>query len=231
MLKNALTKERVAHISIIFIVILVYFHPYININTMPARGDESNIVDSHTSDLLGQIALYPIESRKTLEEYGQFPFWSPWRLGGTPTFAKPQAVFFYINLPLILFAPTVFAGIKWSILLHFAIAAVAMYALMYYLSKNNLVSFVTAFVYTFNGYMVSRLNWGQTNIIYPYAWLPLIFLFTFYAFEKKEWVANSILVGIFFAFTVLGGGAQIFLYIAIMYIYFIILYFIINMLN
>lgn len=228
MFKKILHNERLRHLSIIFLVILLYFYPYIDIHTMPARGDESNIVDSHTSDLLGQIALYPIESRKTIEEYGQFPFWSPWRLGGTPIFSKPQAVFFYINLPLILFAPTVFAGIKWSILLHFAIAAAAMYALMYYLSKNNLVSFVAAFVYTFNGYMVSRLNWGQTNIIYPYAWLPLIFLFTFYALERKEWLASSILVGVFFSLTVLGGGAQIFLYIAVLYIYFIILHYITN---
>lgn len=228
MFKKILYNERLVYLSIIFLIILIYFNPYIKINTMPARGDQSNIIDSHTSDLLGQIALYPIESRKITEEYGQFPFWSPYRLGGTPIFSKPQAVFLYINLPLILFAPTVFAGIKWSILLHFAIAALAMYTLMYYLSKNNLVSFISAFVYTFNGYMVSRLNWGQTNIIYPYAWLPLIFLFTFCALEKKEWLANSILVGVFFSFTVLGGGAQLFLYIAVMYIYFIILYYIIN---
>ena len=218
-------KERVIHISIIFLVILLYFYPYLNIRTFPARGDDPNIKGVHTTDLTAILGIYPWEARKVIYEYGQFPFWSPWRFGGTPIFAKPQAVFFYVNLPLLLFAPTIYAAIKWSILLHFIIAGISMYSLMHYLSRNNLASFVSAFVYTFNGYIVSRLNWGQTNIIYPYAWLPLILLFTFFAIEKKEWVFNSILVGVLFSFLLFGGGAQLLSYFAIVYVYFLIIYF------
>jgi len=222
-------RERLIHFAVIFLVIAVYFHSYFNINTMPARDDAPSIIGVHTNDLMSLLAIYPFEIRKTIDEYGQFPFWSPYRMGGTPIYSKPQAVFFYINLPLILWAPTIFAGIKWSILLHFAIAAIAMYALMFYLSRNNLSAFVAAFVYTFNGHIISRLNAGQTNIMYPYAWIPLIFLFTFFALEKKDWIMHSILVGIFFALTVLSGGAQLFLYLSVLYIYFLIIYYLINL--
>ena len=223
-----LNKESAIHLSIILLVILVYLHPYLNVSTFPARGDAPNIKGVHTTDLTAILGIYPWEARKAVWEYGQFPFWSPWRFGGTPIFAKPQAVFFYINLPLVLLAPTIFAGIKWSILMHFFIAAFSMYALMCYLSKNNLVAFVSSFVYTLNGYMISRLNWGQTNIIYPYAWLPLILLFTFLAIENREWIFNSIIIGILFSFLVLSGGAQLFSYFAIIYFYFLLLYYILN---
>lgn len=225
---NKSWRERSIHFAILLLVISTYFYSYFNVNTMPARSDAPEIVGTHTNDLLSLLAIYPFEIRKTIGEYGQFPFWSPYRLGGTPIYSKPQAVFFYINLPLILFAPTIFAGVKWSILLHFAIAAGAMYSLMYYLSKKNLVAFVAAFVYTFNGFIITTLNLGQTNIIYPYAWIPLIFLFTFLAFEKKEWIAYSIAVGISFSFMVLGGGAQLFLYTSVLYIYFLLVYYFIN---
>ena len=228
MIKKIMDKERLIHFTVIILVIALYFHPYFNINTMPARADDPNIPGVHTNDLMSLLAIYPFEIRKVIDEYGQFPFWSPYRMGGTPIFAKPQAVFFYINLPLILFAPTIFAGVKWSILLHFVIAAASMYALMFYISKNNLASFVASFAYTFNGYIVSRLNWGQTNIIYPYAWIPFIFLFTFLALEKKNWVASSILVGVFFSLEVLGGGAQMFLYTSVLYFYFLLIYVVIN---
>ena len=178
MIRSMLTKERLLHFAILFLALSVYFFPYFNTHTMPARGDPEELPGVHSTDLMALLAIYPFEIRKTIDEFGQFPFWSPYRLGGTPLYAKPQAVFFYINLPLILFAPTIFAGVKWSILLHFAIAAASMYALMFYLTRNNLASFVASFAFTFNGYIVDRLNWGQTNILYPYAWVPLIFLFT-----------------------------------------------------
>jgi len=228
MIKEIFTKERIMHFAVLLLVISAYFYPYFNIHTMPARGDDPDIVGVHTNDLMALLAIYPMEIRKVMDEYGQFPFWSPYRLSGTPIFSKPQAVFFYINMPLILFAPTVFAGIKWSILLHFVIAALAMYALMYYLSKNNLVAFVTSFIYIFNGYQISRLNWGQTNVLYPYAWFPLVFLFTFYAIERREWLLHSIIIGVLFSFIVLSGGSQIFMYLSVLYFYFLALYFVLN---
>lgn len=228
MIRTKLHKERLLHFAILFLALSIYLYPYFNIRTMPARGDPEELPGVHSTDLMALLAIYPFEIRKTIDEYGQFPFWSPYRMGGTPLYAKPQAVLFYINLPLILFAPTIFAGIKWSILLHFAIAAVAMYFFMFYLAKSNMASFIAAFAYTLNGYIISRLNWGQTNIIYPYAWVPLVFLFTFLALEKKEWILNSILVGFFFALMVLGGGAQIFLYLSAIYSYFLLLYYVIN---
>ena len=61
---------------------------------MPARADDPNIIGVHTNDLMSLLAIYPFEIRKVIDEYGQFPFWSPYRMGGTPIFAKPQAVFF-----------------------------------------------------------------------------------------------------------------------------------------
>lgn len=228
MTKAKLNKEIALHLGMILLVLSAYLYPYFNINTMPARGDPEEIPGVHSTDLMALLAIYPFEIRKTIDEYGQFPFWSPYRMSGTPLFAKPQAVFFYINLPIILFAPTIFAGIKWSILLHFAIAAGAMYLFMFYLTRSSMASLASSFAYAFNGYMISRLNWGQTNIIYPYAWIPLIFLFTFLALEKKEWILNSIFVGIFFALMVLGGGAQIFLYLSAIYAYFLLLYYLIN---
>lgn len=228
MIGKIINKERLLHFAVILLVMIFYFHAYFNTYSMPARADDPDIIGVHTNDLMSLLAIYPFEIRKVIDEYSQFPFWSPYRMGGTPIFAKPQAVFFYINLPLILFAPTIFAGIKWSILLHFFIAALSMYAFMLYLSKNNLASFVASFVYVFNGYIISRLNWGQTNIIYPYAWLPLIFLFTFFALEKREWIASSILIGIFFALEVLGGGAQMFLYTFVLYFYFLLAYLVIS---
>lgn len=228
MIKSKLGREIALHFGIILLVMSAYLYPYFNIHTMPARGDPEEIPGVHSTDLMALLAIYPFEIRKTFDEYGQFPFWSPYRMSGTPLFAKPQAVFFYINLPIILFAPTIFAGIKWSILLHFAIAAGAMYLFMFYLTRSSMASLASSLAYAFNGYMISRLNWGQTNIIYPYAFIPLAFLFTFLALEKKEWVLNSIFVGIFFALMVLGGGAQIFLYLSAIYAYFLLLYYIIN---
>ncbi|KHO46515.1 MAG: hypothetical protein QS99_C0007G0023 [archaeon GW2011_AR4] len=139
------------------------------------------------------------------------PLWSPYTMSGTPFYAKPQVPFFYITYPLYFLAPTPWAFLKWSLIIHLLIAGIAMYSLFWYMRKDKYASFIAALCYMFSGYITADLFGGHPNIVFNYAWVPLIVLFSIKAM-KEDHIKNAIWTGIFLSLQVMGGGPEMFLY-------------------
>lgn len=155
---------------------------------------------------------------------GHIPLWSPYTLSGTPFHAKPQVPVFYISTLFMLIAPTPWAGFKWCFIFHLFLAGLNMYLLMVFGLKRSLkIGLISAIAYMFSNYIIYELNVGHPNILYPYAWFPLIFLFAIKAFESREWIKYAVGIGIVFSLQLLSGGSQIFFGSAIMFGCFLIL--------
>lgn len=144
--------------------------------------------------------------KKAIFEYNDFiPLWSPYTMGGTPFFAKPDTV--TIGHPLYLFIlilPTALA-IKLNFILNVFLAGVFMYILMIYLKLEPKFAFFSAIVFMFNGFVSKIFGWGWQTTLNAYTLLPLIFLFVIKASKEKNWALNSIIAGILLAIQFYGG--------------------------
>lgn len=160
------------------------------------------------------------------------PLWNPYNLTGTPLLANFQTAAFYpLNILFILFdfnkAWTIF------ILLQQLLAGIFMYLFAKSLNLNRTSSFLSALSYTFCGYMISWLEWG--NIGHTILWFPLI-LYSINKFTniteilKKENSLNQIflkyryhaLIILSLTFSFFAGHLQSFVYLYI----FSIIYFV-----
>lgn len=83
-----------------------------------------------------------------------FPLWNPYFNGGHPLFATLQTGVLYPFSLLFLFLPFAVA-FNWTIVLHFAIAGVSMFALLRAQKAGSGASYVAAICFIFGGYMLS----------------------------------------------------------------------------
>jgi hypothetical protein len=120
---------------------------------------------------------------------GEFPLWNPAYSAGQPMAANPEYEVFYPGQWPI-FLRDFFLGYRLHIVLHFYIAALAMYALMRSLGARVTASLATAFTYVFGGIILSSTN--LLPILFPLAWLPLTLLFT----QRGNYGAVAIFLGI-----------------------------------
>jgi len=155
-------KEHWIPISILALLIIIFCYPYFSSDTMPVRAGPGLGLpagDAHYNAANAMIA------QNAAREF-DLPLWSPYTMSGTPFYAKPQVPFFYITYPLYFLAPTPWAFLKWSLIIHLLIAGIAMYSLFWYMRKDKYASFIAALCYMFSGYITADLFGGHPNIVF-----------------------------------------------------------------
>src|SRR3989344_4006849 len=138
--------------------------------------------------------------QQSIQEHGNvFPEWNHYVFSGTPYYSRANALGFnYLLGPFLLFLKPL-AAIKLSLVLGIILAGIAMYWLVYEISKSPEASLVSSLVFMFNGYiLVSIFHWGWVPYAYAYPFTPLVILFVIKALKEKA-VIYSILAGFGFA--------------------------------
>jgi len=133
-------------------------------------------------------------TRKTIQEYRQFPFWNPFKCGGSVQFGNPEISVISFKTLFILIAGTVM-GTKISIVFYSVFGFVGFYLLskQYGLSKFGAIFASTIFSYS--GITASYLSTGMVvfmNITHA----PYVLYFLKKAEDRK---ANLILAAFFLA--------------------------------
>jgi hypothetical protein len=99
--------------------------------------------------------------RKTIVEYGQFPFWNPWHFGGTPLFANPQIGVISLETLCSIIFGTVY-GLRISMLLYTICGAVGMWFLLGDYAKNPMARFWGAIIFSLSGGLALHMSAGHT---------------------------------------------------------------------
>ncbi len=148
----------------------------------------------------------------------QLPLWNPYEMAGKPLLANFQSGTFY-PLNILLFIKPFY--VSWSV---FIISQIIMSGIFVFLYLKNLrlddrASLLAALSYSFSGFSIAWLEWG--NILHTALWLPLILLSIDKIFEQKKNMWYLILtLSLTFAF--LAGHIQVFFYVFVMgFAYFI----------
>ena len=193
-------KKHLPYIGGIILLAILVFYNFFSWYDMPLRTEEDWLSYNGPNMYIVRESLLNKD----------VPLWNPRTMGGSPFFAKPQIPVIYFS-SIFLLLTNAWLGLKLSVIFHFIIAGLGMYLLMISLKKEDRIAFISAVAYMFSGYIWVEMRAGHTNAVYAYAWVPFIFLFLLRAFREKDWLANSILAGIFFSFQLLGGGPQEFM--------------------
>lgn len=127
---------------------------------------------------------------------GELPLWNPSYASGQPLAANPEYEVWY-PLQLLVLLPNYFLGFRLHILIHFYLAAIAMYALLRSLDLTPPGAFFGALLYAIGGPMLSLTN--LLPILFPMAWLPLVLLFARRFLRdpnRRDFAIAAILLGI-----------------------------------
>ncbi|OGW62562.1 MAG: hypothetical protein A2V83_07405 [Nitrospirae bacterium RBG_16_64_22] len=103
---------------------------------------------------------------------GRIPLWNPYNYAGAPFLANGQsAVLYPLNLPFLVL-PERAAVLCWDFI-RLLIAAVSSFAFARTIGLSRLGSAVSAWAFTFCGFLVVWLHWPHANVA---IWLPALFL-------------------------------------------------------
>ncbi len=130
-----------------------------------------------------QHAFYYAAAIKSLLEYGQAPFWSPWCCGGNVLWQNPQVGLLSPVYLLVAIMPLAVA-IKVAIVLHVWVALVGMHLLLTRivgLTFGPGIAYVAA-LFAFSGAGALHLAVGHSNFLTAF-YLPLLFYFAFRAID------------------------------------------------
>ncbi|OGF45906.1 MAG: hypothetical protein A2452_06215 [Candidatus Firestonebacteria bacterium RIFOXYC2_FULL_39_67] len=151
---------------------------------------------------------------------GVVPLWNNFSGCGSPFIANLQSAVFY-PLKLIFYLMPLVAAVKLYVVSHFVLAAI----FMFYLAKDFKISgkaaFFSALVFTFNGYMVSRVEFF--SVMSSSVWIPLIILLLKRLIETgkfKYFALSSLAVSM----PVFAGSVQIYFYNFLIALAFVIWY-------
>lgn len=145
-----------------------------------------------------------------VHSYGKLPFWNPYTFSGTPSIANIQLAMFYPLGVLYYLIPPEYAY-GYSTTLHCILGAIFMYLFVRSMNTGSWGSFLSSFVFTFNGYFMAHLYAGHLSFVQAYVWLPLIFWF-FHRFTEDLDLRWALLAGMFLGVQILGGFPQISFY-------------------
>lgn len=211
-------NKHIIPIILLIILSLYTLRSYLPPDEIPYRGalELDQVTDS--GDLIAYNAVNAYIIRDSIINKGDItPMWNPFFLSGTPLFIKPQVTAYYIQTIFLLFSPNAFQGIKLSIIFHHFLAALGIYILIIYLKLDYRIALASSIIYVTNPYIINEIIAGHTNILYPYALVPFIVLFTLRSLEKKSLVKDSIITAIFLSLQVHSGGQSIFLFTSLIF--------------
>lgn len=126
---------------------------------------------------LGDIAGYHYPMKKVVRELTLaegLPQWNPWFMAGQPLAANPAYELFY-PLQWLIYLPSYPWAFQFHIVIHVALAAIAMYLLLRSLDLSPRTSLFGAAAYAFGAVYLSLLT--LLPFLFSMAWLPLTVMF------------------------------------------------------
>lgn len=140
---------------------------------------------------------------------GELPLWTPEYHGGYPLMAGGFQSFFYLpHIILRAILPGVWA-VNVSLLLHVWLAGIGMRALLKQQGFSRLPAWVAGLLFAGGGYLLGRIT--LTHLLFPAAWIPLILL-TFWAAWEKPIAKRLALFVVAVAAQIFSGHIQIVIY-------------------
>lgn len=152
--------------------------------------------------------------RRTILEYGVFPFWAPFNSGGTAGLADPEFSVISVTflLELIFGVPL---GIRLAILCSVVIGGLGMMMLAKKMKFSPESILLTGIVYSFGGVNLLEMAEGHVNI-YASMWIPWVFWAWFCMARNKM---KPIVCAIFLALMFYAGGIYLLLYVALAFLF------------
>jgi len=129
----------------------------------------------------------------TVQSWGQFPLWAPWRRGGQPCFGQAQSMLLSPVTPLA-FAVGVLAAFKLLLLPLFIAGCLGMHALAGQLRLRGLARLVPAAVFFGSSIYPLHVRGGLPNYLFAFALLPWILYALRRARADLRWVALAALL-------------------------------------
>ncbi len=148
--------------------------------------------------------------RRSILEWGQFPWWDPWTRGGFPLAANPQCSLVGVATPFILaFDSTI--GLRLGVIVCYMLAADGARRLAYLWLAEPVAALAAGLIYAINGnILISTV--AAYHAVMCYAALPWMLYFTFRL--ERHWL-DGIWLGFWLAFNVLNGIQYFTVYIAL----------------
>jgi|GEM_PF-1823101 len=135
--------------------------------------------------------------RRTVLDWGQFPWWNPWSRGGFPLAAHPQISPVSIPAPLVLtFGTTV--GLGLSAILGLLIAVEGTYRLAWLWFREPWAAAATALVYGLNGGVILSTSTGYVMAM-SYCSVPWL---AYFAYRIGRRFSDGLWLGFWMAFIV-----------------------------
>lgn len=132
--------------------------------------------------------------RKTIVEYGQFPWWNPWIGGGVPLFANPQVGVLSVQTAMVIVFGAV-TGLKLSIVAYKLAAFIGMMLLLRrYIGAPVLVSLVLSFIWVTNGFFSGHLIDHYTFVFF--ALIPLLAWMQLSLKRRWMWLIYGLTLGL-----------------------------------
>jgi hypothetical protein len=152
--------------------------------------------------------LYPLRLAAAQQlRSGCLPLWLPNLFCGTPLAANPQLAAWYPPQLLFYLCPNTF-GYGLLAILHYCLAGVGMYALVYHLGRQRGAAFLAALSFEFGSMMIGRI--ALMPHVYACAWVPWIFLTAEHARARPtRFSRRDITLAALLAMQLLAGAPQI----------------------
>lgn len=164
--------HKVLPLSLLLVGIILFYSPLLTSNTLLGIQDWD------------QNFAWAEATRIIITRFHQFPFWDPYRCGGSAHFANPQISVISLQTLFVILFGTI-SGIKINILAHSFIGFIGFYLLSNQYGLSKKASIVASIIFSFNGIIGSFLSTGMVVFI-SYAYSPYILLFFDRAKQQKE---------------------------------------------
>jgi len=152
--------------------------------------------------------FYYGEVLTSVVQYGQAPFWSPWRCGGNVMWQLPSVPLLSPVYGLVAFMPLALA-VKVNIVLHYWIGLLGMHWLLTRAVRLTFLPLVVfaASIFTLSGSLALHLAAGDSDFL-PAFYLPWLLYFLHLAFQSGR-LRPALAAAAILAVTIYGGGVPV----------------------
>lgn len=172
---NSDTKKDFCFLTGLLILVLLYFWRAVFLGEYLIAGD-----------MINQFLPWKTFLVKEFWNTGRVPLWNPYTFSGNPFAANYQIGIWY-PLDIIFFFISAAKAFTLATLLHAYLAGVFMYILARHWKLERAGAFVSALLFTFGGFFISRLGDGNYTLLTTYPWIPIIFYFFSKLLETGKW--------------------------------------------
>jgi len=203
---NLLEKKDFVYLILILIFIIIFF------NKIIFEGKNYFI-----GDIYSQFFPWKEFAKNSIQS-GTLPFWDPFTFSGFPFLADIQKGVFYPG-GIFFFIFDFSSALKIFIIVHFIIMGFSIFFFLKTLNFSSLAAFFGSFIYMFNTFTISKINFF--NAIATLAFFPvLLILILKFILEKNFY--NFILLILILCIEFLSGHPPLFFYCMFFsFIYFI----------